>query len=579
MRIDAARRIELPAFSRRFFDAPERFTRIGSGSVGGKATGLLFMREVLASLAPPSRIDIAIPTLTVLTTDLFERFIEENALASSALSGAPDDRIALAFQQAALPAQLLGDLRALVQQVHAPLAVRSSSLLEDAMDEPFAGVYATKMIPNNQPDVDTRFRRLVEAIKFVYASTFFADAVAYRRAMGRGAGDDRMAVIIQEIVGRRHGDRYYPDVSGVARSFSFYRSARARPEEGVVTLALGLGRTIVDEGIGWSYSPAHPAAPPPVSSIRELAEVTQKAFWAVNMGPPPPYDPIRETEYLLRAGLDVAGRDGTLRFVASTYDAARDRLVPGDHGPGPRVLNFAPLLALREWPVNNAVRLLLASCEEAVGAPVETEFAIALDAAADRARVGFLQMRPMIMGAARVEVTDEDLASPDAVVASRSVMGNGSLEQIRDVVYVRADRFDARHSATIAADIAAMNAALEVERVPYILIGVGRWGSSDPWLGLQVTWPQISGARAIVEATLPSFQVELSQGSHFFHNIASHGVSYFSVSGETGSIDWNWLERQPAGRETDGVRHVRTNAPLVVNVDGRTGRGVVLRAH
>jgi Pyruvate phosphate dikinase, AMP/ATP-binding domain len=578
MRIDAARGIDVPAFSRQFFGVPERFTRIGSGPIGGKATGLLFMRDVIASLEPPSSIAITIPTLTVIAAGVFDRFIEDNRLDPVTTSGAPDDRLALAFQHASLPVEFLGDLRALVQQVRSPLAVRSSSLLEDALDEPFAGVYATKMIPNNQPDADTRFQRLVEAIKFVYASTFFADAIAYRAAMSRVARDDRMAVIIQEVVGRRHADRFYPDVSGVARSFSFYRSARARPEDGVVTLALGLGRTIVDEGVGWSYSPTHPAAPPPVASIRELAEVTQKAFWAVNMGPPPPYDPIRETEYLLRVDLEAAHADDTLRLVASTFDSGRDRLVPGDHGPGPRVLNFAPLLGLGLWPMNDAVRSLLASCERAVQAPVEIEFAATLDADAGTARIGFLQVRPMAATATRVEVTEDDLASPETVVASSSVMGNGCSSGIHDVVYVRPDRFETRHSATVAAEIAAMNAGLAAARVPYVLIGFGRWGSADPWLGLQVTWAQISGASAIVEATLPAFPVELSQGSHFFHNIASHGVSYFSVSADAGTIDWDWLARQPAVRETRYVRHVRCDTGLIVQVDGRTGRGIVRRA-
>ena len=577
MRIDRMRRIDVPSFSRRFFGAAERFTRIGSGPVGGKATGLLFGRDILAAVEPPPRIEIEIPTLTVIGADVFARFVESNGLGGLATSGAPDDRIALAFQQGDVPVDLLGDLRALVQQVRSPLAVRSSSELEDALDEPFAGIYATKMIPNNQPDADSRFRRLVEAIKLVYASTYFADAVAYRRALGRGPADDRMAVILQEVVGRRHGSRYYPDLSGVARSFSFYRSARARPEQGVVTLALGLGRTIVDEGVGWTYSPAHPAAPPPVASPRDLADTSQKTFWAVNMGPPPPYDPIHETEYLLQADLDAAHADGTLRLAASTYDPARDRLVPGDHGYGPRVLNFAPLLVLGEWPVNDAVRRLLAACEAAVEAPVDIEFAITVDPAADRARIGFLQVRPMAVANARIEVTDGALAAPDIVVASRSVLGNGACEPIHDVVYVRPDTFDPRQAATVAADVASLNAALQRERTPYVLIGFGRWGSADPWLGLQVSWPQISGAVAIVEAELPSRQIEMSQGSHFFHNIASRGVSYFSVSGDAGRIDWAWLAGQPAVRETAFVRHVRTGTPLAVRVDGRTGRGVVVR--
>jgi hypothetical protein len=305
--------------------------------------------------------------------------------------------------------------------------------------------------------------------------------------------------------------------------------------------------------------------------------VTQRAFWAVNMGAPPPYDPIRETEYLLHEGLDAAEYDGTLACTASTYDRERDRLVPGARGPGPRVLDFAPLLVLRQWPVNDAVRLLLRACEEAVEAPVEIEFAITLDEAGGPARIGFLQVRPMVLTAAAIDVTDDDLEAPDVLVASRAVMGNGSFEDTSDIVYVRPDRFDAKHGARIAAHIASVNAALTAENRPYLLIGFGRWGSSDPWLGLQVAWPQISGARAIVEATLPAFQVELSQGSHFFHNIASHGVSYFSVSGPGARIDWAWLERQPAVHETAFVRHVRTAEPFLVKVDGRTGRGVVRR--
>jgi hypothetical protein len=567
--------VTLPPFSRQFFGASATFTRIGSGPVGGKAAGLLSMRDVVNGIDPPPRIQIDIPRFTVVTADVFDDFMRQDRVREIAASEESDDRIALAFQQASLPVEFLGDLRALVEQVHSPLAVRSSSLLEDALAEPLAGVYATKMLPNNQPDAATRFRRLVEAIKFVYASTFFAEAKAYRRSMNRRDADDEMAVIVQEVVGRRHDDRYYPDVSGVARSFSFYRSARARPEDGVVSLALGLGRTIVDDGVAWSYSPALPAAPPPVASVRELADWTQKAFWAVNMGAPPPYDPIRETEYLLHEGLAAAEYDGTLRHVTSTYDAVRDRLVPGDGIPGLRVLNFAPLLIDREWPLNDAVRLLLDGCERAAGDPVEIEFALTLDSAADRARLGFVQVRPMVPTAARIEVTDTEISAADVIVASTRVLGNGRFGGIEDLVYVRPDRFEPRQSGRIAADVARLNTSLSADRRPYVLIGFGRWGSSDPWLGVQVTWPQISGARAIVEAALPSFQVELSQGSHFFHNIASHDVPYFSIAGESSRIGWGWLDRQAVVRETEFVRHIRSDIPLEVKVDGRIGRGVI----
>jgi hypothetical protein len=566
--------VTLPPFSRHFFGAPARFTRIGSGPTGGKAAGLLRMRDVVDALQPPPRVQIDIPRFTVLTADVFDDFMRQAGVRAIAASGEPDARIALAFQQASLPVGILGDLRAVVEQVHTPLAVRSSSLLEDAMTEPFAGIYGTKMLPNNQPDADARFRRLAEAVKFVYASTFFADARAYRHTMNRGDLDDGMAVIVQEVVGRRHRERYYPDVSGVARSFSFYRAAGARPEDGVVALALGLGRTIVDDGIAWSYSPTRPAAPPPVASPRELANWTQKAFWAVNMGTPP-YDPIRETEYLLHEPLTAAEYDGTLRLTSSTYDGARDRLIPGDGIPGPRVLNFAPLLALREWPLNDAVRLLLQACENAAGGAVEIEFAVTFDTAADRAHLGFLQVRPMIVTAASLDVTADDLAAPDTLIASPHVLGNGTVADLHDIVYLRPDRFDAKHSTRIALQIAQLNATLVAEHRGYVLVGFGRWGSSDPWLGVQLAWPQISGARAIVEATLPTFHVEMSQGSHFFHNIASHGVAYFSIAGESARVDWEQLERQPVVNETEFARHVRTKRPLVVRVDGRSGRGVV----
>ncbi|HSC26812.1 MAG TPA: hypothetical protein VLD67_06035, partial [Vicinamibacterales bacterium] len=273
---------------------------------------------------------------------------------------------------------------------------------------------------------------------------------------------------------------------------------------------------------------------------------------------------------------DAAELDGTLRYVASTYEASRDRLTPGVGVRGPRILNFAPLLVLGEWPVNDAVRQVLTACERAVGAPVEIEFAITLDDRAGQARVGFLQVRPMVRSADEVDVTPEDLIGPDVVIASRQVMGNGVVAGLRDIVYVRPDRFEARHTPQIASEVADLNAALVRGGAQYVLVGFGRWGSSDPWLGIQVTWPQISGARVIVESALPTLAVELSQGSHFFHNISSLGVSYFSVR-EGDRLDWAWLERQPAAHELPFIRHVRTEAPLRVRVDGRCGAGVILR--
>jgi hypothetical protein len=320
-----------PQFDRKFFDSTEDFTVIGAGSFGGKARGLAFIKETLASGFPAStfpEITVSIPRLTVISTDLFDAFMTENDLYDIAYSDASDLRIAHAFQKADLPVRIVGDLTALISSVHLPLAIRSSSLLEDAMFRPFAGVYATKMIPNNQLDSETRFRKLIEAIKFVYASTFFKDAKSYIRSTRKTTPDEKMAVIIQEVVGRRHGDRF-TDVSGVARSYNFYPAGHAAPRDGVVSLALGLGKTIVDGGTSWSYSPAFPRSNPPYGTVRDLLKQTQSSFWAVNMGKPPAYDPINEGEYLLKADLDAAEADGTLLHIASTYDSESDRLVMG----------------------------------------------------------------------------------------------------------------------------------------------------------------------------------------------------------------------------------------------------------
>jgi hypothetical protein len=571
-----------PRFDRAFFSSTEDFTVIGAGSLGGKARGLAFVKHLLESGIDVARfpnIDVRIPRLIVISTDAFDAFLKDNDLAAIAASEEPDDRIARAFQKGSIPATIVGDLRALIQQVHQPLAVRSSSKLEDALLHPFAGVYGTKMIPNNQLDPESRFTKLVEAIKFVWASTFFREAKGYIRSTGRSAGEERMAVVIQEVVGRRHGDRFYPDVAGVGRSYNFYPMGHAEPRDGVVNLALGLGKTIVDGGLAWSYVPAYPRANPPYGTLRDLLYQTQTTFWAVNMGKPPAYDPIRETEYLLKLDLETAEADGTLRYAASTYDAASDRLVYGTAIEGPRVLTFAPLIRLDAYPINELLQTLLRTAERAVNAPVEIEFAITVpDDSNEKAQFGFLQLRPMVVSGEEIVVSDEDLAARENLAASEAVLGNGCSSEIADLVYVRPDSFDTSLTRAIAAEIERVNQSLVEAGRPYLLIGFGRWGSSDPWLGIPVKWAQISGAKAIVESSLPGIQADPSQGSHFFHNITSFKVFYFSVRHtDRHPIDWGWLERQDLVAETPHVRHARLSRPLRIKVDGRSGRGVIVR--
>lgn len=572
----------LPPFRRRFFDPVERITAIGGGSPGGKARGLIRARDLLrARTADRAAAGFAVdvPALTVVATDAFDAFMERNALWPIVESDRSDARLAVAFQAAELPAEIVGDLRALIEEARTPLAVRSSSLLEDALAHPFAGVYATKMIPNDQRSADERFRRLVEAVKLVYASTFFQNARRYVEAVGRQTRDEKMAVIVQEVVGRSHGPRYYPDVSGVARSYGFYRSGSARPEDGFASLALGLGKTIVDGGAAWNYCPAYPRATAPFASPGELLDQTQHEFWAVSVGGTPRYDPTSEVEYLVKCRLADAEEDGALRYAASSYDVSSDRLYPGLRGTGPRALTFAPLLVHDDWPLNAVIREMVAASQAALSAPVEIEFACTFAPREDPpARFGFLQVRPMAVSGDAVDVTGADLADPRCIIASEAVLGNGRVEDIRDVVFVRRDRFDPARSQATAADVAELNRQLTAERRPYLLIGFGRWGSSDPWLGLPVVWSDIAGARAIVEATPPGRHVDPSQGSHFFHNLSSFGVIYFTVrAGIDPAIDWEWLERQTPVRTTEHAAHARLESPLTIAVDGRTGRGTIRR--
>ncbi len=569
-------------FDRDFYGSQHRAMRIGDGAIGGKAAGLAFIEQALtrfSSETPVDGVELHIPRFVVLGTDLFDRFMERNDLLDLDFDGMPDDRIAHRFQQAVLPAEDVGSLRALIAAVTSPLAVRSSSRLEDAMYEPFAGVYATKMIPNNQHDVDSRFRKLVEAIKFCYAATFFRGAREYVALTGRTPADEKMALIIQEVVGRRHDDRFYPHLSGVARSYNYYPVGRARPEEGVVDLALGLGKTIVDGGICWSYSPKWPAVTPPVGSPSELLKLTQQSFWAVNMGKPPEYDPIKEAEYLCEGTLADAEEDETLDKLVSTYDAPNDRMVMGTGRNGARALTFAPILDGKVLPLNDLVTRLLRLCEEAVGCEVEMEFAVTLgERPGDPLQFGFLQVRPMVVSHERVELEDAELDGDQVLAASEKTMGNGVVDTLRDIVFVRPEIFEAKHTPVIAGQLAGINRRLQAEGRPYLLIGFGRWGSSDPWLGIPVEWGQISGAKVIVEATLPEMNKEMSQGAHFFHNMTSFQVLYFSVRHDGPlAIDWDWLNSIPEAGGTEYVRHVQLSDPLTVKVDGKSGRGVILR--
>jgi hypothetical protein len=563
-------------FDRKFLDPAAPVSCISRGSLGGKAEGLVSIKEMLTKEIASSDfpgIDIGIPSMVVICTEAFESFMSQNNLREIANSESPDEHIAQAFQRSDLPFEILGDLRALMDQVHSPLAIRSSSELEDAKHQPFAGIYETKMIPNNVYDPDVRFRQLLEAIKFVYASTFFKRAKDYRKASGYSILGEKMAVIVQEIVGKRYSDRFYPELSGVARSFNYYPIKPAKPEDGVVSLALGLGKTIVDGGICWTYSPAYPKVDPPYVTVRQLVKESQTEFWAVNMGEPQEYDPIQETEYLLLENILAAEKDGALEYLVSTYEPLSDRLYIGAIMKGPKALTFAPLLKLKELPFNDLIIALLSVCQKAFNDPVEIEFALTFDPH----RFGFLQVRKMVVPSEVVHVDENELAGKNILVASDHALGNGVNEAIKDIVYVKPESFEMRHTREIVPEIEHFNSKMLDSQTPYMLISIGRLGTTDPWLGIPANWGQVCGARVIVEATRENARVELSQGTHYFHNMVNSGVLYFLLPFSSPyQIDWEWMSEQPVEEETSFLRHVKIPSPLKVKVDGRHSRGLVV---
>ncbi len=552
---------------------------IGDGKPGGKAAGLLRINRLIEekidrSLYP--KLDIGIPKFVVLSTSVFDKFMERNVLTEKALVMESDNGIAHLFQKGVLPVEILGELRNFITEIKNPIAVRSSSMLEDSLEEPFAGVYGTKMVANNSPFADERYRILTEAVKFVYSSMYFKSTKQYFRAIKRDIREEKMAIVLQEVAGEKHYNRYYPDISGVARSFNYYPSGRSTPQQGVAQLAVGLGKTIVDDGISWNYSPAFPQVSPPFSGINELLKKTQTKFWAVNTGPVYIYDPVKETEFMIEAELEDADYDNTLAYSASTFDVQSNRVRMGVGYNGIRVINFSQLLQLDEFGFNGFLRDVLRICETESGCPVEIEFALTHVKESGRMKFDFLQMRPMVVSSEVVNINEADMSSPDNLLASGKVLGNGFTDEVTDIVYVRKETFDVSKTAIIALEIEEINKRLRDKGCKALFIGFGRWGSTDKWLGIPVDWGQISSAKAIAEVMLPDFNVELSQGSHFFHNLISFRVSYFSIDETNGQgIDWGWLERQKSVEELKFVKHIKTDRPLKIFVDGRKGRGII----
>jgi CheY-like chemotaxis protein len=564
------------------FDADNSFARIGEGSLGGKARALAFVRHMLRDFGVTEQFDgiqITVPPCLVLGTDIFDHFLEENDLRHFAMRSDDDAEIERRFAAATFPVEVERRLSSYLQQVRYPLAVRSSSLLEDSQYQPLAGVYQTYMLPNNHADDEVRLQQLVRAVKRVYASTFLTYAKNYFKVTPYRLEEEKMAVVIQKIVGSRHQSRFYPSFAGVVRSHNFYPTGPLAAKDGVVAMALGLGRTVVDGGRALSFSPKHPRHILHFSTPNDMLANSQRDFVAVEMEDG---GDVTEKHYPLA----VAEADGTLGWAASTYSPENDAVYDGISRPGVRLVTFAPVLKNKALPLAQVFDRLMELGRAGMNTEVEIEFAVELPRTPDKpAEFGFLQMRPMALSRELMDFDIESVAPEQLLVRSTSVLGNGKFAHLRDVVMVDPDRFDRAKTAQIAVEVARFNAELVAEGVPYILFGLGRWGSADPWLGIPVTWEQIAGARVIVESGLKDIRVTPSQGSHFFQNLTSFRVGYFTMNpGEgaadpesAGFVDWDWLAAAPAVKDAGYVRHLRFDQPLLVAINGKRQQGVILK--
>ncbi len=566
-------------FDRADFDLSGDFYRMGGGSLGGKARGLAFVRRLLAEQGLRDRfpgVEIAVPTSAVLGTDVFDRFLDDNDLRQFAIECEDDALIQARFQAARFPEQAERDVASFLEQARWPLAVRSSSLLEDSQHQPFTGVYDTLMLANNAWSLGERLDRALLAIKRVYASTFSRQAKAYLKATAYRLEEERMAVILQRIVGASHGPRFYPDFSGVARSHNFYPTPPMAAGDGIVAIALGMGRAVVEGGACLRFCPRYPRSIQQFSSVEEMIETTQREFWALPLEATDGNAGMREERFTL----STAEADGTLAAVGSTYVAENEAIYDGLSRHGPRLVTFAPILKQGLFPLPEVLATLMQAGERGMGAPVEIEFAVSLAPTPGRKReFGFVQMRPLALMHETEALEIGDVDAGMVLCRSQRVLGNGRLEGIRDLVVVDFQRFERARSREAAAEVARLNGQLLASRTPYVLVGVGRWGSRDPWLGIPVTWDQVSGALVIVEAGLRDLMVTPSQGTHFFQNLTSFNVGYFTVNPEAGdgAVDWDWLDAQPPASNAAHVRHISLERPVLVLMNGKRSEGVILK--
>ncbi|NMC31835.1 MAG: phosphoenolpyruvate synthase [Veillonellaceae bacterium] len=564
-------------------DMENAFTKLGTGSLGGKARGVAFINSMITKALLADKyegVTVKAPRSFVICSDIFEQFIEDNSLYGVNADYFGEEEIARKFLTGALPPMIQENLRILTQFIKCPLAVRSSSILEDSRVLPFAGIYKTYVVPNSHEDPEVRCRQLVDAVKLVYASVFYAAPVQYARNADIRIEEEKMAVLIQELVGETYGEHYFPAISGVAQSYNFYPYEPMKPEEGTVSLALGLGKSIVEGEKVYRYSPAHPRMNPLVSSPAEYLQKSQNAFYAINLRTTADIQLQADDSYgYERLPISRAEAEGALEFVASTYSLEDECLYDGINRRGPKVLTFAPILKYDRLPLTSIVKDFLQLGKMAFNANVEIEFAMNIPQDKTKPKeFYFLQIRPMVVGREAVQVQIDDAGS--AWCFSRRTIGNGSFQDIHDIIAVDPTTFQLVNSQQIAQEIGELNQLLADEGRRCILIGFGRIGTSDQWLGIPLNWAQMSRAQVIVEADRRDLRPEPSLGSHFFHNLTATNMGYFHIqynNAREARLDWDWLLAQPVYRQTKHVRLIRRDKPFLVKVDGRSFQGVIYK--
>ena len=563
------------------FDEDSNFARIGDGSLGGKGRGLAFIGAMVKRYPKLESDNFAvnIPKTVVICTDIFDEFMETNELYPVALGDADDETILRYFLRASLPSRLIEDLMAFFDVVKSPIAVRSSSLLEDSHYQPFAGIYSTYMVPKIEEKYDM-LRTVSDAIKAVYASVFYKDSKAYMTATSNLIDQEKMAIVLQEVVGSRYNDHFYPTMSGVARSLNFYPIGNEKAEDGIANIALGLGKYIVDGGQTLRFSPRHPHSILQMSTMDFALRETQTRFYALDLKNMAEAFSVDDAFNLVKLGLKDADAEGSLKYIVSTYDPYDQIIRDGYYPGGRKILSFVNILQHDVFPLADTLDQILRIGQQEMGRPVEIEFAVNMDPS-DHTRATFylLQIRPIVDNK---EIMDEDLSlvkNEETILSSTSVLGHGIVGDVQDIIYVKTGAFNSSNNQLIAYEIEKMNRSFTDQEKGYVLVGPGRWGSSDSWLGIPVKWPHISNARVIVECGLENYRVDPSQGTHFFQNLTSFGVGYFTVNPFKGDgwFDEAFLNAQPAVEETEYLRHVHFDAPITIKMDGKKSLGVVLK--